>query len=116
MTLDQRRKLWREYQARCDAVSAGNRTLERLYDEALQRGDRVGRLQRYALPVFPDELRGLPCGARTRRGKPCKRTDLHRNGRCKFHGGMSTGPKTPEGRARSLANLRQARRAAPNPV
>ena len=23
-----------------------------------------------------------------------------RNGRCKFHGGLSTGPKTPEGKAK----------------
>jgi hypothetical protein len=30
-------------------------------------------------------------------GKPCKAKALT-NGRCKNHGGMSTGPKTPEGR------------------
>lgn len=45
------------------------------------------------------------CGAKTRKGTPCKALAL-RNGRCKFHGGMSTGPKTPEGKARALANLR----------
>ena len=42
---------------------------------------------------FPDELRGLTCGAKTRAGTPCKRRDLHGSGRCKFHGGLSTGPK-----------------------
>ncbi|RSU47559.1 hypothetical protein BRX43_14030 [Sphingomonas sp. S-NIH.Pt15_0812] len=57
-------------------------------------------------PPFPADLAGLACGATTRRGHPCKRTDLHLNGRCKFHGGCSTGPRTPEGKARSLANLR----------
>ncbi len=30
-------------------------------------------------------------------GKPCQAKALP-NGRCKLHGGMSTGPKTPEGR------------------
>ena len=32
------------------------------------------------------------------------------NGRCKLHGGMSTGPKTAEGKARALANLKQNRK------
>ena len=46
------------------------------------------------------------CGAKRKRdGQPCIAKPLA-NGRCKFHGGMSTGPKTPEGRARALANLR----------
>ena len=48
------------------------------------------------------------CGARTRRGTPCRCAALP-NGRCKYHGGLSTGPKTPEGKARALANLRQYR-------
>lgn len=38
------------------------------------------------------------CGAHARTtGAPCKAQGLP-NGRCKLHGGMSTGPKTPEGR------------------
>ena len=38
------------------------------------------------------------CGAFARStGQPCKAKGLA-NGRCKNHGGMSTGPKTPEGR------------------
>jgi hypothetical protein len=56
-------------------------------------------------PPFPDDLRSLPCGARTRAGTPCKRTDLHLNGRCKLHGGLSTGPRTTEGMHRAAANL-----------
>ncbi|WP_277949851.1 MULTISPECIES: HGGxSTG domain-containing protein [Dickeya] len=35
----------------------------------------------------------------TRVGTSCKRTDIYRNGRCKYHGGKSTGAKTPEGKA-----------------
>ena len=57
------------------------------------------------------------CGAKRKRdGKPCEapvvwdvERDAPRNGRCRMHGGASTGPKTPEGRARALANLVQFR-------
>ena len=40
------------------------------------------------------------CGAKTRKGHPCKMMSEAGKRRCKFHGGMSTGPKTPEGKAR----------------
>lgn len=58
-----------------------------------------------ALPAFPDDLRGLTCGAKTRAGGRCRRRDLADSGRCLLHGGRSTGAKTPEGQARSFANL-----------
>lgn len=51
-------------------------------------------------PPFPDDLRGLRCGAKTRKGTPCLRKDLYESGRCKLHGGLSTGPTTEEGRER----------------
>jgi hypothetical protein len=54
------------------------------------------------------EPRNRLCGARTRAGQPCRRKGLGKVGRCPNHGGMSTGPKTPEGRAR-LAALLKAR-------
>lgn len=44
------------------------------------------------------------CGAKTRAGTPCKRTDLYGNGRCRLHGGLSTGPKTEAGKKRSALN------------
>jgi len=40
------------------------------------------------------------CGAKTRKGTPCKSPAM-KNGRCRLHGGKSTGPKTPEGLERS---------------
>lgn len=40
------------------------------------------------------------CGARTRKGSSCKARALPGKTRCRFHGGASTGPKTPEGRER----------------
>ena len=40
------------------------------------------------------------CGAKTRKGTPCKAPAMA-NGRCRMHGGKSTGPRTPEGLERS---------------
>jgi hypothetical protein len=55
-------------------------------------------------PKVPRKKRGF-CGAKTRKGIPCqappvwnKAQDKARNGRCKLHGGLSTGPKTEAGR------------------
>lgn len=51
------------------------------------------------------DLTNLPfCGAKTRAGTPCKRRDSKINGRCKFHGGRSTGPKTRMGKLKSSQN------------
>lgn len=47
------------------------------------------------------------CGARTRKGLPCIRK-ARENGRCPNHGGLSTGPKTAEGRQR-IAEAQRAR-------
>lgn len=41
-----------------------------------------------------------PYGARTRSGEPCKARGRGAGGRCKMHGGQSTGPRTAEGRKR----------------
>jgi hypothetical protein len=51
------------------------------------------------------------CGAMNRRGLPCGCKALFANGRCRFHGGLSTGPKTPEGKRRSLEAMRAGYRA-----
>jgi len=57
-------------------------------------------------PYWP----GQRCGAKTRRGTACRRPANKRNGRCRVHGGASTGAKTEEGRARiSAANLRHGK-------
>src|SRR5260221_11259951 len=40
------------------------------------------------------------CGARNHRGKPCSGRGEPGKRRCRFHGGLSTGPKTAAGRAR----------------
>ena len=60
---------------------------------------------------------GPRCGAKTRTGSPCKRKPELGKRRCRNHGGLSTGARTPEGRARALAALargrEQRRRATP---
>jgi hypothetical protein len=59
---------------------------------------RRGRLK-YGNPSG-DLTTAVQCGARTRRGTACQGPAM-RNGRCRMHGGLSTGPRTPEGRERS---------------
>lgn len=68
---------------------------------------------------FPAELHDLRCGAKTRAGTPCKTKVLHGSGRCKLHGGLSTGPKTDAGKAQARENGKlggRGRRAKPNPM
>ncbi|WP_078461476.1 HGGxSTG domain-containing protein, partial [Solemya velum gill symbiont] len=55
---------------------------------------------------FPPELADMTCGAKTRAGHPCKQKNLYSSGRCRYHGGLSTGPKTFEGKAKSSRNWR----------
>ena len=58
-------------------------------------------------PLRNGNPRGNPhaaprCGARTRAGDPCRQPALA-NGRCRLHGGKSTGPRTGAGKAASRA-------------
>ena len=51
---------------------------------------------------YAESNRAAPhrCGAQTRAGHPCQRKGRGAGGRCANHGGLSTGPRTKEGRAR----------------
>ena len=53
----------------------------------------------------------LQCQTINKQNKlPCKASGIRmKNGniRCRMHGGWSTGPKTPEGKAKALLNLKQ---------
>jgi hypothetical protein len=55
-------------------------------------------------PDMPEALKDLKCGAKTRAGTPCKLSTLYAGGRCKFHGGLSTGPTTDAGKAQAREN------------
>jgi hypothetical protein len=53
-----------------------------------------------------------PCGAKTRASASCRGPAM-KNGRCRMHGGLSTGPRTAEGLARSRrANWKHGRYSA----
>jgi len=60
--------------------------------------DRRGRLKNGNRPG--DFLAASRWGARTRCSGACRQPAM-KNGRCRLHGGLSTGPRTPEGLARS---------------
>jgi hypothetical protein len=63
------------------------------------RGDPGVPANDYSIAWSP--RRRLVAGARSKRtGKPCQGAAMP-NGRCKLHGGKSTGPRTPEGLERS---------------
>lgn len=60
--------------------------------------------------AYVSDAKRVRCGAKRHRdGLPCQALSVPGKKRCRFHGGMSTGPKTPEGRAKALANLRGSR-------
>ena len=97
-----------------DEVRADLRRLRAhgLYDGPL-KGDE--------LPPPPGSTRrGVPadyaggderlCNAKTKSGRPCRSLALP-NGRCRWHGGLSTGPRTAEGKRRAALNLLKARAA-----
>lgn len=64
---------------------AGLRQQWKAYSKAVAAGERL---------EMPAELHELRCGAKTRAGTPCKRRDLYAPGRCRLHGGLSSGPKS----------------------
>lgn len=107
-TPDELRKIRRQYIETCQRLTAAyHQECERV--AAILESDPLpSPPPKYppkpVYPPYPEECRGLTCGAKTRAGTPCKRMDLQINGRCKLHGGMSTGPRTPEGKARSARN------------
>jgi hypothetical protein len=60
---------------------------------------------------FGPDWSGKRCLAKTRRSTECQRPAITGSGRCRLHGGRSTGPRTQEGRARiSAANLKHGRK------
>ena len=65
----------------------------------------LGRPTRFG-PDWP----GQRCLAKTRKGTLCQSPAFKHNGRCRLHGGLSTGAKTSEGLQRiSDANLKHGR-------
>jgi len=119
MSSPELRRKWRWYFAECKRI---NREYEsRCYEIKREWLEHRFFLTRKTLtypprpetPLFPDELKDLTCGARTRAGTPCKRRDLYISARCRLHGGLSTGPVTEEGKRRSALNGKMPKRKRP---
>lgn len=111
MTHDELRKIWVAYWRECDRIQKEIERIQALPNFETHTFSRrtmkiiIHRLPLPEVPAMPEVLRGLTCGAKTKRkGTPCKLTDLWGNGRCKFHGGLSTGPRTESGKNRSKMN------------
>lgn len=62
---------------------------------------------RYYIQTCAEHERTRKCGARNRKGTPCKNKPMPGKARCKFHGGASTGPRTLHGRIAALSCLKQ---------
>ena len=96
--------------SRAAAVAATARYLEQRcgleHSEAMDKARAAVRLRNEIARNTP--VRGERCGAKTRRGTACLCQALS-SGRCRFHGGLSTGAKTPEGKARQRAGWRKQR-------
>ena len=75
--------------------------------EARAEGVLVGYRGDYQ--PYVDQDGEVRCAARCRDAHPCKRKGLGAGHRCPNHGGLSTGPRTPEGKQRSLEALAQYR-------
>ena len=61
----------------------------------LDAGLNVGKPKRLR-PLMLPKL----CGAKNRKGNACRCLAISGKARCKFHGGLSTGPKSAEGKER----------------
>ena len=74
----------------------------KMSDEPLVRERELIERVRARLEALVRANAAPRCGARSKRtGKPCQAAAMP-NGRCKVHGGKSTGPRTPDRFARDL--------------
>ncbi len=55
------------------------------------------------------------CGAKNMAGLPCRMLAIYDNGRCKWHGGCATGPKTEAGKEQARINGRKGGRPRKDP-
>ena len=77
-------------------------TIRRSVHTVNDRVDTIRRLPDF--PAYPAEFAGMLCGAKTRKGTRCKNNTIYENGRCRFHGGLSTGPITKAGKLKAAKN------------
>ena len=75
-------------------------------------GMENSNLKRVTQPFLGPARPLQSCGARTRRGTACQKPPLNGKKKCRLHGGLSTGPRTAEGKARiAAAHFKHGRRS-----
>lgn len=92
-----KKRRWLEHHRRCKLID----------QEYQRRGILCSWLHH---PPMPRDLFDIRCGAKTKAGTPCKLTAIYANGRCKWHGGLSTGPNTEQGKEQARINGRKGGR------
>jgi hypothetical protein len=118
------RAILRHYKGRWSLFEDGDRAVMRFIEAGRDRSQGTGSFSVWS--YVKNLEKGAPmsggdtmqsCGARTRRGTSCAMRNVFANGRCIWHGGKSTGPRTPEGRKRvsEAQKKRWARWRAENP-
>lgn len=111
-----------------DTVQKRKRVAD-LMNNSIQRVEQIKALKEYYVETFkafeeweasgykgscrdtlpyPEICMGMKCEAKTRSGKSCKNDGTNwGNGRCKYHGGASTGPVSKEGKKRVSMNAKK---------
>jgi len=84
------------YKGACAALSAGVAEFIVYQDEG--HWYEIKRRTYTTVPI---------CGALKKNGQRCRSKKLHRGKKCRFHGGLSTGARTPEGKQKAIAAMRE---------
>ena len=102
---------WQRFDMRRDAYKAYRHSIEGGHNEGHARyvaQERAEFSARHYANQNRQRARVARCGAKTKSsGKPCRCRPLPNKKRCRFHGGMSTGPKSLEGKIKALSSLKQ---------
>ncbi|WP_232437316.1 HGGxSTG domain-containing protein [Burkholderia ubonensis] len=119
MTNDEKRALLKAYWRERERVSVAREAIERANHRRWMNAPYRLRatlqpIPLPAYPAYPDGLDDMVCGARTRGGTPCRITSIYCNGRCKFHGGLSSGPTSAAGKARAALNGSAPKKSKPH--
>jgi hypothetical protein len=82
-------------------------SLAKLFKDSDRMLERLEAEKAASRRIYRSKRSRQKCGAFARStGRPCRMKALA-NGRCRLHGGLSTGPKTKEGKQKALMNLKQ---------
>lgn len=105
-------------------LALGDDALKSLLQPSIEKWGVDLALDRYGLPLIEGRafLAGKPyveperitCGAKTRTGAPCKRRPIEGKRRCRNHGGLNSGKRTPQGRINAGIGLRAWHEARKN--